>query len=161
MLDWSKAINAAVADIVRNVPPFPGVRESLEKLSGRADCIVVSATPGEALQREWDEHGLSKYAAVIAGQEMGTKAEHLALTAAGKYPPDRILVVGDAPGDLHAARKNKALFYPVRPGHEEASWEQLHKEALDKFFAGTYAGGYEASLIAEFDKLLPEHPPWT
>ena len=34
------------------------------------------------------------------------------------------------------------------------------KKALDKFLNETYAGDYEAKLIAEFDKLLPEQPPW-
>ena len=31
-LAWSKAVNETVADMVRGVPPFPFVRESLEKL---------------------------------------------------------------------------------------------------------------------------------
>jgi len=72
-LCWSEAVNASVADMVKGVPPFPYVRESLEKLTDQADIIVVSATPGEALEREWVEHDISRYAAVIAGQAMGTK----------------------------------------------------------------------------------------
>lgn len=31
---------------------------------------------------------------------------------------------------------------------------------IDRFFAKIFAGDYEASLIAEFEKLLPEKPPW-
>ena len=160
VLDWSTTINATVAKVVKGVPPFPGVRESLEKLSASADCIVVSATPNEALEREWKEHDVDKYVAVIAGQERGKKAEHLALAAAGRYPSDKILMIGDAPGDMKAARANNALFFPVNPGHEEESWARFRDEACDKFLAGEYAGGYEASLVAEFEKLLPEAPPW-
>ena len=159
-LDWSKTINRMVADIVRNVPPFPGVRESLELLAGKADMIVVSATPGEALEREWEEHGIARYVSVIAGQEMGSKTDHLRLAAAGKYPPERILMIGDAPGDLKAARANGALFYPVNPGHEEESWDRFVREAGPKFLAGQYSKEYEARLLAEFDKLLPATPPW-
>ena len=48
-----------------------------------------------------------------AGQELGTKTEHLKLAAKNKYPPERILMIGDAPGDLNAARANGALFYPI------------------------------------------------
>jgi hypothetical protein len=48
----------------------------------------------------------------------------------------------------------------VNPGHEEASWERFYKEACDRFLAGTFAGAYEESLIAEFDRYLPEQPPW-
>jgi phosphoglycolate phosphatase-like HAD superfamily hydrolase len=159
-LEWSKAVNRSIADLVEGVPPFPFFRESAEKLSRQADIICVSATPGEALEREWQEHDIAKYAAVIAGQEMGSKKEHLKLAAAGKYPPDRILMIGDAPGDLAAARANGALFFPINPGHEEVSWEHFNREGIDRFFNHNYAGDYEANLIAEFEKLLPEKPPW-
>jgi phosphoglycolate phosphatase-like HAD superfamily hydrolase len=159
-LDWSKAVNASVEDIVKGVPPFPFVRESLEKLCAKADMIVVSATPGEALQREWVEHKIDKHAEAICGQEVGSKAEHLKFAAGGKYDPSHILMIGDAPGDFKAARANNALFYPIKPGFEDESWERFFNEALDRFFAGKYAGGYEAELIREFDALLPETPPW-
>jgi len=159
-LDWSLTINERVAELVKGVPPFPGVRESLELLSGTADMMVVSATPCEALEREWHEHGIADHMAVIAGQELGKKAEHLALTAGGKYPPEKILMIGDAPGDMKAARANDAMFFPVNPGHEEESWARFHQEAGPKFLAGEYTREYEAQLVAEFDKLLPETPPW-
>jgi len=157
---WTKGVNATIADLVHGVPPFPFVRESLEALQEQADMVVVSATPGEALTREWEEHGIAKYARVIAGQELGTKKQHLAMAAKGKYPSDHILMIGDAPGDMEAARANGALFFPINPGHEEASWERFSKEGLGKFFAGKFAGAYEAALVAEFEKLLPDTPPW-
>jgi len=157
---WTEAVNAAVADMVHGVPPFPGVRESLAVLEGRADLIVVSATPVEALTREWAEHDIARFVRVIAGQEMGKKALHLELAAAGKYPSDHILMIGDAPGDMRAARANSALFFPINPGHEEASWQRFHDEAMGRFFNGTYAGAYEEELIVEFESLLPETPPW-
>jgi phosphoglycolate phosphatase-like HAD superfamily hydrolase len=122
--------------------------------------IVVSATPLEALEREWKEHDIARYVRVIAGQEMGKKALHLKLAAKGRYPVDHILMVGDAPGDMKAARANDALFYPINPGHEEASWQRFHEEAVHMFLAGEYAGAYEAGLIAEFERLLPKVPPW-
>jgi phosphoglycolate phosphatase-like HAD superfamily hydrolase len=157
---WTTSVNATIADMVHDVPPFPYVRESLQFLADKADMIVVSATPLEALQREWEEHDLARYVRAIAGQEMGTKAEHLALAARGKYPAQHILMIGDAPGDMKAARANNALFYPVNPGHEEESWQRFYEEAVLKFLAEEYAGGYEASLINEFEALLPEVPPW-
>lgn len=50
---------------------------SVNYLADKADMIVVSATPVEALTREWQEHGIARYVRVIAGQEMGKKALHL------------------------------------------------------------------------------------
>ena len=159
-LGWSKAVNASIADMVHGVPPFPFMRESLQAMQGRADVVVVSATPTEALIREWEEHDIAKYARIIAGQEMGSKKQHLALAAKGKYAPDHILMMGDAPGDMEAAKANGTLFFPINPGHEEKSWERFYREGLAKFTAGAFAGAYEASLIAEFEKLLPSVPPW-
>ena len=159
-LKWSEAVNATVADMVKGVPPFPFVRESLEVLSHAADIVVVSATPGEALQREWEENDIASFAAIIAGQEMGTKKEHLQLISGGRYQKNHVLMVGDAPGDLKAARANGALFYPINPGHEEESWERFFREGCKKFLSGKYAGDYEGRLIEEFEILLPEIPPW-
>jgi phosphoglycolate phosphatase-like HAD superfamily hydrolase len=157
---WTTGVNATVADMVHGVPPFPYVRESLRFLADKADMIVVSATPLEALTREWEEHDIARYVHVIAGQEMGKKALHLELAAKGKYERNHVLMVGDAPGDMAAARANDALFYPINPGYEEASWQRFYEEAAHRFLAGEYAGDYEAALIAEFEKLLPDVPPW-
>ena len=157
---WTTGVNATVADVVHGVPPFPLVHKSLDYLDDKADMIVVSATPVEALTREWKEHGLARYVRVIAGQELGKKALHLRLATQGKYEPSRVLMIGDAPGDMKAARANDALFYPINPGHEEASWQRFYEEAMLKFLAGEYAGAYETALVAEFEKLLPDTPPW-
>jgi phosphoglycolate phosphatase-like HAD superfamily hydrolase len=159
-MQWSNAINDSIADMVHSLPPFPFVRESLEYLQTRADSVVVSQTPAEALIREWQEHNIDKYVRAIAGQEMGTKKQHLKMAAAGKYPANHVLMIGDANGDLDAARANNALFLPINPGHEEESWERFYKEGIHKFFAGEYAGDYEAGLIAEFERYLPSTPPW-
>jgi phosphoglycolate phosphatase-like HAD superfamily hydrolase len=157
-LTWSKDVNEAVEKIVRWVPPFPYLRESLEKLKPKADLLVISATPNEALQREWDEHDLTKYVAAICGQEVGTKKESLAV--AKKYKPNQSLMIGDAPGDYKAAQANSTLFYPINPGAEEASWKRFHDEGIDRFLNGTFAGEYQKKLIDEFDSYLPERPPW-
>jgi len=159
VLAWSERVNWAVGEIVKGIPPFPGVREVLERLQGKADVVVVSATPLEALDREWEEHGLASLVDLICGQEMGTKSEQIASVGA-TYGRDRVLMIGDAPGDLRAADDNRVLFYPVIPGDEAASWATLEAEGLKRFFDGTYAGAYEASARARFDRALPECPPW-
>jgi len=159
-LAWTEAVNQAVAEMVYGIPPFPFVRESMEELKKRADLMCVSQTPAEALTREWAEHDLTKYVRLIAGQELGSKKEHLRLAAVGKYQADHILLIGDAYGDLEAAKANGVLFYPINPGHEEDSWQRFYEEAMGRFFDGTYAGGYEENLIAEFLTYLPETPPW-
>jgi phosphoglycolate phosphatase-like HAD superfamily hydrolase len=157
---WTHLVNGLVARTVRDVPPFEFVTQSLKKLTGKADVMVVSATPNEALQREWEEHDIAQYAKMICGQELGSKKEHIQYGAADKYQSHKMLMVGDAPGDMKAAKANNALFFPVNPGDETASWQRLYQEAAGKFLAGEYAGDYEARLVEEFLAHLPSRPPW-
>ena len=160
LLDWSLAINRDIDDRMGPVAPFPSARRSLEFIARHSDVIVVSQTPAEALIKEWRMHGLDELVGLIAGQELGTKTEHLLLATGGKYAPGRVLMLGDAPGDAEAARCAGALFYPILPGCEDASWQRFHDEAYAHFLAGTYAGDYADALFAAFDASLPDTPPW-
>jgi phosphoglycolate phosphatase-like HAD superfamily hydrolase len=159
-LEWSLKVNEDIEKMVFGITPFPFVKECLEKIRSKADAMVVSQTPFEALKREWEENNIDHYLRMIAGQEHGTKGEHLKYAAKGKYPDDKILMIGDANGDLKAAKSNGLLFFPVNPGKEEESWEKLYSDGIDRFFAGTYKGSYEEKLIREFETYLPEHPHW-
>ena len=138
--------------------PRSVVMAMLGDLCKKADVIVVSATPQEALQREWEEHDLTQYVVAICGQEIGTKAQSLG--AAKNYPPGHTLMIGDAPGDHKAAKANDALFFPINPGAEEASWKRFYEEGIDRFLGGAFAGKYQEDLLTEFDSYLPEKPPW-
>ncbi len=160
LLAWSEGVNRDIESMVKGLPPFPHVKESLQKLQNRADMMVVSATPAEALHREWEEHGIDKYVALIAGQELGKKEEQLGLTVQGKYPAGHVLMVGDALGDLKAARAAGALFYPVVPGREDESWRIFKETIIEQFLSGQYTRDTETQFLADFEKALPQTPPW-
>jgi phosphoglycolate phosphatase-like HAD superfamily hydrolase len=155
---WSRAVNADIEMVVQGVEPFTYVRESLNQAREKADLVVISQTPVEALEREWGGHQLDHLVLVIAGQEYGTKAEQLEAAAGGKYK--RVLMMGDAPGDLEAARAASAQFYPILPGDEDRSWERFLTEGMDRFFEGNFCGNYQQDLIEEFEAKLPVEPPW-
>ena len=158
-LAWSEEVNRVIDQIVgEGVAPFPLVRESMEKASQQADLLVVSATPQAALVKEWENQGLAPFIAAICGQEIGTKKESLRF--ASEYPKNHTLMIGDAPGDYKAACANNALFFPINPGEEEASWRRFFEEGADRFFAGTFAGAYQQELLDDFDRHLPVLPPW-
>lgn len=159
-LAWSRAATNAIAAIVRNLPPYPQIPGILQKAQKHADLMVVSQTPTGDLEREWNEYGIAQYVQAIAGQEAGTKTEHLQFAAGGKYAENHVLMIGDAPGDLKAAQANGVLFYPIIPGAEESSWDRFEREALDRFLNQTYAGDFQKDLLKEFDAALPEDPPW-
>lgn len=157
---WGNGVNAMIADMVHGCGPFPGVREAMEAMFPFVDEMTVSATPLHALEKEWNEHGLAQYVHVIAGQEMGSKAQHVQYAANGKYPDGHIMLIGDAPGDRDAARTAGCLYYPINPGKETESWKRFKDEALGKFLDGTFAGEYQQALIAEFESYLPDEVPW-
>lgn len=157
-LQWSKDVNERIGRMVHGIPPFPHVRQSLEMIARQADIVIVSATQGLALEREWGEHDILRYASLVCGQEQGSKAQIIAALAP-MYQPQHVMMIGDAPGDRDAARQNAALFYPIRPDEEAQSWQEFAQSGK-RFFDGEYAGGHEKELIDAFDQLLPEKPAW-
>ena len=70
------------------------------------------------------------------------------------YDIEKILMVGDAPGDRDAAAKNGVHYYPILVGKEGYSWERLLKEAFPKFMEGSFDEEYQAQLIREFEENL-------
>jgi len=158
-LDWSLDCNRRIAEMVYGIPPFPGVRESLQKLAEVADIAIVSATARESLEHEWNEHGLMDYISQLCAQEDGSKSDCISALAV-HYAPGNVLMIGDAPGDMEAAQKSGVLFYPIIPGNEIASWHEFVENGADKFLSGNFAGDYEAALLQAFDESLPDVPPW-
>ena len=69
-------------------------------------------------------------------------------------------MIGDAPGDRRAAQANNARFFPVNPGDEEKSWELFLNQAAERFRNGEFADEYAGALNDEFEKHLPDTPPW-
>ena len=157
-LAWSVNVNDRVAEMVHGLPPFPHVRESLMKLSGESDIVIVSATQQAALEREWAEHDLLRYIYAVKGQESGSKKEIIA-SLKGEYDDGHVLMIGDAPGDRDAAHANGALFYPICPDKEAESWAAFG-ESMEAFLEGRYAGELEDKNIAYFETLLPSEPAW-
>ncbi len=157
---WSREVDANIARIVRNISPFPYVKEALTYIGQRADIVVVSATPHEALARELTACGIAPLVSFIAGQEMGTKSECIRMAMKDRYEPSHVLKIGDAATDYKAASENGVLFRPIIPGLESESWKSVLDEGADRFFEGTFAGEYMDTLLDKFMSVLKETPPW-
>ncbi len=157
---WHVEVNERIAKLVQGIPPFPGVRDTLQAASGQADLMVVSQAGTDTLLREWGEHGLLPLIGFTAGQELGGKADHLRMASGGRYDPEKVLMVGDAPGDCDAARSEGCRFWPIFPGKETESWRRLREEGLPRLFSGRFDQAFQDALIKEFAAWLPETPPW-
>ncbi|MDR2701683.1 MAG: HAD family hydrolase [Spirochaetaceae bacterium] len=154
VMRWSLLSDKLFEEYTRGLLPFANVKEALMIMAEKADIMVVSSASGKGLDKDWSFSGLTKYTSLLAGQELGSKKAQLRMGAAGKYPAQKILMLGDAPGDLEAARSINGLFFPIMPGKEEESWLRLCNESVSRFFAGTFQGEYEDALIREFMTLL-------
>jgi len=160
LLAWSEAVNRSFRYFTLSMPPFDGVRETLEWLAPRADIMVVSATPYCDLIEWWRGQDLTQHLHAIAGKEMGKKADHIRLLMeSGGYAAEQVIMVGDGGGDLKAARANGAAFLPTPAGRETEAWRDA-RETFAAFMAGEYCGAAEDALVAEFEDILQAEGPW-
>lgn len=152
--EWNNACNRRIQALEPTFEPFPGVETSLRQLHAVADVAVVSAANESAIESEWTRYGLSRHADVIFGQEVGSKANSIAVMLACGYESRKVMMVGDAMGDAQAAAANGVAFVPILPGREAESWRRLQEEALPKLLHGTFNPAYQNELLAALRSAL-------
>lgn len=150
-MSWSKAVNAAIVDLPEELKkPFPGAKEGLAAASAIADVAIVSSANRDAVMEEWTKHKLLDHVDIVLAQDMGSKAHCIEEMLKFGYAPDHVLMCGDAPGDMDAAKQNGVLYFPIRVRQEKESWDQFVGEALGHLQNGTYAGAYQQAVIDAF-----------
>ena len=160
--EWSQAVDRMVEELSGEFWMFPYVAESLERLGETADLVLYSDTPREWLEREWQGSELGGGFRLLLGEEEGTKRELVRwLVEQGGYAPRHVLVIGDSLVDYRAAKSAMALFFPILPGQEEASWYAFWTEGLERFLEDRFAGEFEEEWLAKFRSVLEQYPaPW-
>lgn len=153
-LVWSVRTNRAINNLPAEDKPFDNVKVTMDEMSKTADLAAVSSANGEAVEAEWTKHQLKDACRVLLCQEAGSKAYCIGEMIKKGYDTEKILMVGDAPGDRDAAEKNGVRYYPILVGKEGFSWERLQKEAFAKFIDGSFDAEYQAMLIKEFETNL-------
>ena len=149
-LSWSKAVNESINALPEELKkPFPGAKEGLAAAAQFADVAIVSSANRDAVLEEWTKYGLLDHVDIMLAQDCGSKAHCIAEMLKFGYAPDRVLMVGDAPGDQDAAEKNGVYYYPILVRHEAESWAGLREAGFARLQSGTYAP-YEGERIAEF-----------
>lgn len=156
VLAWSQKSDELYEEIMEaeGTPAFQGIKAVLERAQSQAELVVISSSSRVTLEQDWGKAGLLPVINRIEGQEQGNKSKQLEGALESRGDRKKALMLGDALSDLDAANDHGILFYPITPGSEEAAWERLEKEALQRFFDGTYAGDYQESLLADFKTVL-------
>lgn len=160
ILAWSRRVNEAILTSGVEFPAYAGAREALKRMAGRSETGIVSQSPEQVLRQDWGAQGLLEFVGHVAGQEVGDKVAQLTALTDGRFPRERVLMIGDALGDLKAARAFGCRFYPIVPGAEEASWEAFNREVYEDFLAGRYTVDAEAARVRDFAAAMPALPPW-
>jgi phosphoglycolate phosphatase-like HAD superfamily hydrolase len=135
-LEWSKAVNKSINALSdADKKAFVGTKEGLLAARENFDIAIVSSANYAAVVEEWKRCGLLELTDVVTTQTDGSKAYCISELIKKGYDKDKVVMMGDAEGDLKAAESNGVAFYPVLVNHEKQSWEQL-PEFLSKFVSG-------------------------
>ncbi len=138
-LNWSKAVNTAIVKLPEEVKvPYPGAKEGLAAAHSFADVAMVSSANRDAVEEEWGKFGLLEHTDIVLAQDVGSKAACIGKMLEFGYDPQKVLMVGDAPGDCDAAEKNGVHYYPILVNREQESWEEAVAIAFDKLRRGDY-----------------------
>ena len=153
-LSWSKAVNAAIVKLDEALKvPYEGAKEGLAAAHEFADVAMVSSANRDAVEEEWGKFGLLEHTDIVLAQDVGSKAACIKEMLKFGYDLDKVVMIGDAPGDCDAAEKNNVHYYPILVNHEKESWDEAIAVAYDKLKSGEYAE-YGAAKKQEFLKNL-------
>ena len=138
-LRWSLAVNESITRLPEELKiPYPGARESLAAAKEFADVAIVSSANRDAVEEEWQKHGLLAHTDILLAQDCGSKAHCIQTMLGFGYDPAKVLMVGDAPGDCDAAEKCGVWYYPILVNWEEESWSEFRESTLGMLRNGTY-----------------------
>lgn len=154
-LSWSKKVNASIDELsFDEKKPYEGVLEGLKFAHEVADIAIVSSANYEAVIDEWDYYKLLDHVDIVMAQNVGSKAFCIAELLKKGYDVEKVLMTGDAPGDLDAANKNGVFYFPILVNKEKESWVEFKETAVNSLLQGKYAGEYQEKKIAEFKDNL-------
>lgn len=139
-LSWSKAVNAAIVKLPEELKvPYEGAKEGLAAAHQFADVAMVSSANRDAVEEEWGKFGLLQHTDIVLAQDVGSKAACIREMLKFGYDANKVLMVGDAPGDCDAAEKNGVHYYPILVNHEKESWDEAIAVGFGKLQSGEYA----------------------
>lgn len=153
-LAWSQAVNRAITALPEEMKiPYPGAEEGLAAAHAFADVAMVSSANRDAVEEEWGKFGLLQHTDIVLAQDIGSKAACIGQMLRFGYEPQKVLMIGDAPGDWDAAEKNGVYYFPILVNHEKESWDEAISTAFGKLTDGSYAA-YGEQMKARFLKNL-------
>lgn len=149
-VEWSKETNRRITQLTpEQKVAFSEASVALKTVKEYANLAVVSSANKAAVIEEWEHEDLLKYVDVLYTQEEGSKAECLKKLIAMGYEPQHIIMLGDSPGDIAAAKASGVLYYPIVPKEENTAWEEFTNQYFRLFLEGKYGNKVMEELVEE------------
>ncbi len=154
VLAWSDRADVLFTKACEGLMPYPGVREAMEKAWPSAAIAVVSSAAKTGLEKDWAAGGLTPFVDYMMSQEDGSKTAQLQKAMSQCGGNVKALMLGDTDSDGVSAHEAGALFYPIIPGDEVASWQRFSEEILPLFLAGKYGPEEEEKYYGKLKEML-------
>ena len=154
VLAWSDRADELFTKACEGLTPYPGVREAMEKAWPSAAIAVVSSAARAGLEKDWAAGGLTPFVDYMMSQEDGSKTAQLRKAMSRCGGNVKALMLGDTDSDGVSAHEAGAMFYPILPGDEAASWKRFGEEILPLFLAGKYGPEEEAKYYGILKEML-------
>ena len=154
VLVWSREADEVFQREVESLMPFKMVKKVLEKAYPSADIAVISSASTASLESDWKKDALLDCVSRVYGQEFGNKKAQLKAATENQYAPGCMIMLGDAKGDLEAAQSAGAWFYPMIPGKEDESWQELYDRYMDIYLDGKFDQSVQNELLEKFNSAI-------
>ncbi len=156
-LAWSVAVNKAINELDESEKlPYKRVNDALVYAHERADVAIVSSANLDAVLEEWQKHGLLKHVDIVLAQNCGSKAHCIGELIKKGYDNKKVVMCGDALGDMQAAQKNNVHYYPILVKKENQSWDNFIQSGLNNLIEGKFDEKYQEELNKFFLENLGE-----
>lgn len=107
----SRQYSAMCLEQVLAAPLVPGVLDVLESWRGRVPIYVCSGSPVEELHLELEQRGIAGYFTDIIGAPPPKEKSLARIVRETAVDRRTVVMVGDSPSDLNAAKYAGTLFY--------------------------------------------------
>lgn len=155
VLQWSETTNKCINALSEDKKmKFSGVTECFKEITNYAQLAVISAANKKAVVEEWEHNDLMEYVNIIMSQECGSKKECIRKLIDLGFEKDKIIMLGDSPGDIESAIDNDVLYYPIMVDYEVESWNDFKEKVFPMLLTGEYKEGLMASYKEEYNKNL-------
>lgn len=156
-LSWSRRVNKKIKELPEDARRlYDGAAAALQKMHMYADVVIVSTANRASLEDDWGRSGLLQHVDLLLDQNSGSKEYCIRELLKKGYDKDKVIMIGDAPGDYRAAVKNEVFFYPILVRYEEESWKEFRTHGFECLLSGHYGGAYQTERLSEFRKNLDD-----